>query len=155
MAVATHLANTDRNTIDPFEGIETHKADLPPEAYHHLYIEIPLTRLRGLRLSSSAIEKHGNYYRNTIDPFEGIETIAMQLRTAAMQLYRNTIDPFEGIETSGLTPTMELGTAYRNTIDPFEGIETCQFAIHVDEGNGRIEIPLTRLRGLRLNQQQE
>ena len=69
----------DRNTTDPFEGIET--ALLLPNMP-------PLT-----------------YNRNTTDPFEGIETLRFSYITPKLQRYnRNTTDPFEGIETVSPDP---------------------------------------------------
>ncbi len=45
------VSGTDRNTIDPFEGIETYSAE------------------------GAALAAFAALDRNTIDPFEGIETI--------------------------------------------------------------------------------
>ena len=62
----------DRNTTDPFEGIET-------------IIRIVVWTV--------------DFYRNTTDPFEGIETRRQRQRSVFSNPHRNTTDPFEGIET--------------------------------------------------------
>ena len=110
------------NKLDPFEGIETFDCWVFNFKVN-IWIEINLTRLRGLR----------HIFFCCI---------------GVVKRYWNKLDPFEGIETYDTKQSLGFNFSNWNKLDPFEGIETkklSQFCYCVNN----IEINLTRLRGLR------
>ena len=114
----------NRNTTDPFEGIETYGrgeqsqsiADIETPltrlrglrregfrlCIEAMYIiETPLTRLRGLRLEERvAVRTFLDFIETPLTRLRGLRQVSCKrhARSASLQ-DRNTTDPFEGIET--------------------------------------------------------